>query len=201
MDTSKSLSERRLAGVLFLLGCLFGIGGVALVTKVYNDGDPFLPSYIIWERGLIAAAAVTILLGFVLLAAALRAAGERQFSWIGLSTLTLGTALTLFAEWLIVSGRVWDAQAGMEWLLLAWGFVALIFVGQAAYGVALLRATLLPRWIGWVLISWNLGWLAVVVVVFSARGPYYPVLFYIGPLLLGIVLLLRPAGAVRTVSS
>jgi hypothetical protein len=39
------------------------------------------------------------------------------------------------------------------------------------------------------------------VVVFSARGPYYPVLFYIGPLLLGIVLLLRPAGAVRTVSS
>jgi hypothetical protein len=197
MDTSLRLSERRLAGVLFLLGGLLGIGGVALGIKVYNDGDPFLPGYILWVRGLIAAAAVTILLGFVLLAAALRAAGEGRFSWIGLSALTLGTALTLFAEWLIVSGRVWDAQAGMEWLLLAWGFVALIFVGQAAYGVALLRATLLPRWIGWLLVIWNLGWLAVVVVVFSARGPYYPVLFYIGPLLLGIVLLLRPVGAVR----
>jgi hypothetical protein len=200
MDTSMRLSERLLAGALFLLGCLFGIGSVALFTDGDNDGAPFLPDNIMWARGLIAAAAVTILLGFVLLAATLRAAGERQFSWIGLSALTLGTALTLFSEWLIVSGRVWEAEAGMEWLLLAWGSVALIFVGQAAYGVALLRATLLPCWIGWVLIRWNLGWLAVVV-VFSARGPYYPVLFYLGPLLLGIVHLLRPAGAVRAVRS
>jgi len=52
MDTSMRLSERRLAGALFLLGCLFGIGGVALGTKVYNDGDPFLPGYIMasWEE-------------------------------------------------------------------------------------------------------------------------------------------------------
>jgi hypothetical protein len=200
MYPSARLSERGVAAALFLLGSLFGISGIALYTNTRYGGNEFLPDYFLWERGLIAAAAVTSLLGFALLAVALRAAGERLFSWIGLSALTLGTALTLFAEWLIVSGRIWEAQAGMEWLLLAWGFVALILVCQAAYGVALLRATLLPRWIGWSLIIWNLGWLAVVV-VFSAHGPYYPALFYIGPLLLGIVLLLRPAGAVAAVSS
>jgi hypothetical protein len=172
-----------------------------LYTDRNNGGGEVLPDSFLWERGLIAAAALTILLGFVHLAVALRAAGERLFSWIGLSALTLGTAMTLCAEWLIVSGRVGDAQVGMEWRLLTWGLVALIFVGQAAYGVALLWTTLLPRWIGWLLIILNLGWLAVLVLGLSAHGSYYPALFYPGPLLLGIVLLLHPAGAVRAVTS
>lgn len=36
-------------------------------------------------------------------------------------------------------------------------YVVLAFLGQAAIGGALLQANLLPAWIGWLIIAWNLG--------------------------------------------
>jgi hypothetical protein len=193
MNTVALLSERRLTSALLLLGCLCGLGGVGLFTNVYYGGSQFLPGYFTWERSLIAAAAVALLLSFVRLAGTLRAAGEHRFSWIGLGALALGMVLTLVVEGhTIVAGPANGTQAEPGWLpLLVWAFVVLTFAGQAAFGAALLQTKLLPRWAGWLLIIWNLGWLAVVV-IFSARDPYYPGLFYLGPLLLGL-LLLRPS--------
>jgi hypothetical protein len=188
MNTIALLSARRTSALL-LLGSLCGLAGVGLFSNLYFGGAQFLPGYLIWERSLVAAAAVALLLGFAQLAAALRAAGERRFSWIGLGTLALGTVLTLVLEGsTIVTGQENGTQAGLGWMLLIWAFVVLTFLGQAAFGAALLQTALAPRWAGWLLIIWNLGWLAVLV-VFSAGDPYYPVLFYLGPLVLGILLL------------
>jgi hypothetical protein len=185
MNTVALLSKRRLTSALLLLGCLFGLGGVGLFTNVYYGGSSFLPGYLTWERSLIAAAAVALLLGFARLAANLRATGERFFSSIGLGALALGTVLTVLFEWRAIT----TGQDELGWTPLHIGaFVALIFVGQAAYGAALLQRALLPRWVGWLLIIWNLAWLAVVA-VFSARDPYYPGLFYVCPLVLGVLLL------------
>jgi hypothetical protein len=190
MNLSIRRSERRLTSALLLLGFVCGLGGVLLFLNVFSGGSPFLPGYLAWERSLIGAAAVAISLGFGLLAASLRAAGERLFSWIGLGSLALGTALTLLVEGrTIATGQEW--QGGM--LLLIEVFVVLTFIGQAAYGVALLQTALLPHWVGWLLVIWNLAWLAVVF-AFSARDPYYPVLFYACPLVLGL-LLVRSARA------
>jgi len=192
MNTVTLLSERRLTSALLLLGCLCGLGGRGMINKINYGGSQFLPGYLIWERSLIAAAAVALLLGFVRLATALRAAGEHRFSWIGLGTLALGTVLTLVLEGsAILTGQENGTQSGLGWMLLIWAFVVLTFLGQAAFGAALLQVALLPRWAGWLLIIWNLGWL-MVVVVFSARDPYYPGLFYPCPLVLGL-LLLRPS--------
>ncbi len=183
MNTSARLSERRVTSALLLLGFLCGLGGVLMFSNRYYGGSQFLPGYVTWERGLIGAAAVAILFGFV--PAALRAAGERRFSWIGLGTLALGTVLTLLVEWrTIVTGQ--EGQGWMQLLIAA--FVVLTFLGQAAYGAAVLQTALLPHWAGWLLVIWNLAWL-VVVFAFSARDPYYPALFYLGPLVLGILLL------------
>jgi hypothetical protein len=192
MNTVALLSERRRSGALLLLGSLLGLAGIGLFTNVYYGGAQFLPSYFIWERSLIAAAAVALLLGFARLATALRAAGEHRFAWIGLGTLALGTVVTLVVEGrTIVAEQTTGAQAGPGWLLLlVWTFVVLTFIGQAAFGAALLQTTLAPHWVGWLLLIWNLGWLAVMA-VFSARDPYYPVLFYLGPLVLGLRLVLR----------
>ncbi|HEV8193989.1 MAG TPA: hypothetical protein VGP82_21285 [Ktedonobacterales bacterium] len=188
MNTAALLSARRTSALL-LLGSLCGLAGVGLFINVYYGGTQFLPGYLIWERSLVAVAAVALLLGFAQLAAALRTAGERRFSWIGLGTLGLGTVLTLVLEGsTIVTGQENGTQAGLSWMLLIWAFVVLTFLGQAAFGAALLQTALVPRWAGWLLIIWNLGWLAVIV-VFSAGDPYYPVLFYLGPLVLGILLL------------
>src|SRR5258708_28937814 len=96
------------------------------------------------------AAAAAILFGSVLLAATLRAAGERRFSWIGLGTLALGTVLTLLVEWrTIVTGQ--EGQGWMQLLIAA--FVVLTFLGQAAYGAAAVETALSPHAARWLPVS------------------------------------------------
>jgi hypothetical protein len=69
-------------------------------------------------------------------------------------------------------------------------YVLLAFLAQAAFGVSLLRTGLLPGWVGWATIVWNLAWLVVLPIV-SPRDIYYPVLHHVAPLLIGIALLVR----------
>ena len=64
----------------------------------------------------------------------------------------------------------------------------LLFLAQAAFGAALLRTGLLPGWVGWATIIWNLGWLVVLPLV-RPQDMYYPWLHYAAPILIGIVLL------------
>jgi len=59
-------------------------------------------------------------------------------------------------------------------------------LSQAAYGAALLQTGLLPGWLGWITVVWNIGWL---VVLLRAKDPYYPVLHFQLPVLAGILLL------------
>jgi hypothetical protein len=88
-------------------------------------------------------------------------------------------------EWRLVAAQGGGPRpAGV----LTWAFVVLIFAGQAAFGAALLRSALLSHWVGWLMVTWNLASLAFVT-VFSPTDPYYPVLFYMCPLVLGIILL------------
>jgi len=132
-----------------------------------------------------------ITLGFMLLSSALRAGGEHEFSWGGLGALALGTLLIVIVEaHTIFAAPVSKALAEPGWVeSLTRVSVALIFVAQAAYGVALLRTALAPQWVGWLTVLWNLGWLAVVF-LFSASNPYYPALFYLSSLVIGILFLL-----------
>jgi len=67
-------------------------------------------------------------------------------------------------------------------------FVVLAFLGQAAFGAAILRTGLLPAWVGWATILWNLAWL-VVLPIARPDNMYYPWLHYVAPLLIGIALL------------
>ena len=39
-------------------------------------------------------------------------------------------------------------------------YVTMAFVSQAAIGCALSMSELVPRWIGWATVIWNLAWLA-----------------------------------------
>src|SRR5260370_1677803 len=98
MNTPTILTERYLTSALLLLGYLFGFVGCLMYANRIFLGGRFFPGNIPWERGLIGAASVAIWFGFVLLAAALQAAGEHLFSWIGLGTLALGTSLVVVIE-------------------------------------------------------------------------------------------------------
>jgi hypothetical protein len=62
-------------------------------------------------------------------------------------------------------------------------------VGQALFGIAILRTGFLPAWVGWATVIWNLGWL-VILPIARPRDIYYPWLHFVAPLIIGIMLLL-----------
>jgi hypothetical protein len=64
----------------------------------------------------------------------------------------------------------------------------LSFLGQAAFGAAILQTGLLPAWIGWTTVIWHLGWLALML---RAGDPYYPFMHMALPVLAGIWLLAK----------
>ena len=90
---------------------------------------------------------------------------------------------------LLYTGRAifkWPAAQSQGYLFLA--VVCLAFVGQALFGASILRSGLLPGWVGWTTIVWNLAWL-VILPIARPQDVYYPWLHYVAPLIIGIALL------------
>jgi hypothetical protein len=167
-----------LSGIIFLPGGLLYTGRAILKWPTAQA-----QSYLFWERGLVMAAFITAALGLVMLDRLLEAAGDRTLSPIGLAIFLIGTVLVLAAETFSLSRQ--------EWIYAPFvGFVVLAFIGQAAFGASLLRTGLVPRWMGWVTIVWNLAWL-IILPLARPRDIYYPWLHYMAPLMIGIALLAR----------
>jgi hypothetical protein len=55
---------------------------------------------------------------------------------------------------------------------------------------SLLQSRMIPSWIGWTTLVWNIAWLVALPVV-SPTGIYFPVLHHVLPLVIGIALLTR----------
>jgi len=181
------LTARGLTGGLLLAGTAFIFIGILQFTARVFLRAPFAagPSYYQWERGLILGGFVVLALGLAGLTALLRSAGDPLLADMGLTAAVIGTVLLVGVElaWLTWAGR----PEGLMGALLRLAIV-LLFVAQAAFGAALLHTGLLPGWLGWFALLWNLAWL---VVLARADDPYYPVLHIVLPLLAGLLLLRR----------
>jgi hypothetical protein len=129
------------------------------------------------------AAILVAALGLVLLERLLEAAGDKILAPSGMVIFLIGTVLVIVAETFSIS------RQEQIYALIA-VFVVLIFLGQAAFGGSILRARLLPGWVGWVTVIWNLAWL-VILPIARPQDMYYPWLFYLAPLIIGISLLGR----------
>ena len=140
-------------------------------------------TYLIWERSLVMAAILVATLGLVLLEKLLGAAGDQILAPIGLTIFLIGAVLVLAAETLGL-----DRQEMIYAPIVV--FVILAFVGQAVFGMSILRSGFLPGWVGWATIFWNLAWL-VILPIARPQDVYYPWLHYVSPLLIGITLLLK----------
>jgi hypothetical protein len=68
--------------------------------------------------------------------------------------------------------------------------VLLLFGAEALLGAATLASRLVPAWVGWTAVVWNVAWPAVLPIVMPGDF-YYPVLHAI-PLLLISIPLIRP---------
>jgi hypothetical protein len=181
------LTPRLATGVLLLAGeLLVGAGIFMYGFRVFLHA-PFggRPGYYQWERGLIIGGYLTLALGLAALSGLLRLAGDAMLSDLGLIAYGMGAVFVTLCE------VAWLTAAGLPERLigaLLRIYVALSFVGQAALGAALLETGLLPAWVGWTTVIWNLSWMALVL---RARDPYYPFMHLELPLLAGLGFLLQ----------
>jgi hypothetical protein len=179
------LTERRIAASLLILcGMVFVVGGIlymgrAILKWTAAQSD----THLMWERGFMIAAAVINVMGFVALESLLRNAGDSIIARLALTAYLLATAVLLTAEGSFLNNHEWVYSQVVLYAVLA-------FLAQAAFGAALLRTGLVPAWLGWATILWNLSWLAFFTII---RPPdvYYPVLHHAAPLIIGIALLVK----------
>src|SRR5215469_5379837 len=200
-------TERRITGLLLLLGFLLYVAAVASMprdahgtlmvlltdartTLLVVAAQPMLTQVCI---GLFISGSIVTPLGLAMLTRLLWDAGDRTWSYLGLITELLGSvfwiiylsvAVGLFplagqdtAKTGVVPGYV--AAVGALTAPLYVIFTVLVCVTLLAYGTALLRTRVLPHWLGWVTIPYALLTL-----------PGAPIAHYLLPAVYGILLLL-----------
>jgi hypothetical protein len=67
-------------------------------------------------------------------------------------------------------------------------YVVLALLAETVFGASLAQTGLVAAWVGWATIIWNLGLLLVMLIV-RPHDIYFPVIHYVAPLAIGIVLL------------
>ena len=148
-----------------------------------RGGTPRSPALFVWERGSIMAAVVLAAIGLLLLEGIIHDTDGRILARVGSAAYFFGAVLLAAAEAMqLPEGRV-------SYPLIV-VYVILAFLGQAAIGGALLHANLLPSWIGWTTITWNLS-LLVILLVITPDDIYYPIAHHLMPFIIGIALLME----------
>jgi hypothetical protein len=183
MDKAGILSEHVVAGWLLILSFVVFLPAGLLYTGRAMLKWPAAQSmsYFYWERALVMGAIVVATLGFVVLERMLEADGDRILAPIGMALFLMAAIIVLAAESFALK------QQEYSYAPIA-VFVVLAFLGQAAFGLSILRTGLLPGWVGWATVIWNLAFL-VILPIFQPQDIYYPVLYYVAPLVIGITLL------------
>jgi hypothetical protein len=179
------ISKQVFSGWL-LITCflVFFVGGMLFTGRaIWKWPVASTPAYLSWERGFFIAAMVVLTAGLALLERRLEAAGEVLLAPAGMVIFLVGAVLILVAETFFIGHQEWNYAAVVASVILT-------FLGEAVFGAALLRAGLLPGWVGWAAILWNLGWLIILPIV-RPNDMYYPWLHYMAPLLIGIALIAR----------
>jgi hypothetical protein len=148
-----------------------------------RGGAPPTHIYFVWERSFIIAAVVLTAVGLALLEGLLENSAGRVLARVGAIAYLFGGVLVVAAEASSLSQDLNRNSSQQNWAP-AIIYVVLALVAQAAVGGALLQANLLPAWIGWATVVWNLGWLLAFLI---KRGDIYiPFVHHLMPLVIGI---------------
>jgi hypothetical protein len=177
------ISEKMITGSLLILSGVFFLPGGILFTgrAIWKWPAGKSASYLIWERSFVIASILVVVVGLDLLEGLIETAGDKILAPAGMLIFLIGAILAVFAEAYFLSKHEWLNAPIVFYVILG-------FLGQMGFGFALLQTGLLPAWIGWATVGWSLIWL-VVLPVARPRDMYFPVLYYVSPLLIGIALL------------
>lgn len=178
-------SERTIAASLLVLTFMvFEIGGILFTGRtMLNWPIENRVFHMRWERSFVILPTILTVLGLVLLADLLRAAGDTFLAQLGMTTYLFGAVLVVSAETRLIDNGEWSYSQVVT-------FVVLALLSQAAFAVALLQTGLVPAWAGWATLIWNLGYLLIILIV-RPREVYYPAIHCVAPLMIGIALLIQ----------
>jgi hypothetical protein len=183
MERKTLVPELRLTGMFLIISSVIFLVAATLYYIRFILELPMgnTPAFFLWERILVIAALLAVLLSFTQLKRVLEAAGDGILASMALVLFLAAAILAVVAETLSFPGEdiIYPPIVA---------YVVLSFLGQALFGLALLRTGLVPAWVGWVTVIWNMAVL-VFLVVSKPQDMYYPWLHYITPLLIGIALL------------
>jgi hypothetical protein len=150
-----------------------------------RGGAPPTHVYFVWERSFIIAAVVLTALGLALLESLLQNSAGGVLARVGAIAYLFGGVLVVAAEASSLNQGVHRNSSEQNWTP-ATIYVVLALLAQAAIGGSLLQAGLLPPWIGWATVVWNIGWLLAYLI---KRGHIYiPFVHHVMPLVIGIAL-------------
>jgi hypothetical protein len=148
----------------------------------YPPVDFLETAYLETERGLFIAGMVLSALGFCLLDGRRYRPGAYVFMRLGVAGYLSGSIIGVVAETLELT------SAAVYPMIVV--YVTLAFVSQAAIGCALSMSELLPRWIGWATVIWNIGCLTYLVLA-RPWDVYFPIFHLMMPVFIGAALILR----------
>ncbi|MDQ7053770.1 MAG: hypothetical protein Q9P14_13080 [candidate division KSB1 bacterium] len=152
-----------------------------LMRDSAQSGVPIVTARLIWERSFIMVAVILTAVGLMLLERVLEASH-------GAALARIGATSYFFAAIVLVTAEATYLALGTLPYPLVVVYVVLALLAQAAIGAALLHSTVLPHWIGWVALGWNLVWL-VVLPMTTPGDIYYPILHHLIPVIMGLSLL------------
>jgi hypothetical protein len=177
-------STRAATGDVLIAGFAANLAGVLmfLFRGGLKSGPPPSPSYFVWERGFLMGSVILTAIGLMLLEGYLQSTNGYVLARAGAAAYLIGAVLVVAAEAVTLK----PGSPNLYPLMAV--YVVLALLAQALVGAALLQAGLLPAWVGWVTILWNVTWL-VVLPLTSAQDMYYPILHHFMPLVIGIALL------------
>jgi hypothetical protein len=153
-----------------------------------RGGAPPSRRYLVWERSFIMAAVVLTAVGLMLLADLLAASDGAAMARAGAVAYLFGAVLVVAAEASSLGQGLHQDWSAQSWSL-AVVYVVLALLAQATIGGALLAGDVLPAWIGWATLAWNIGWLAF----YLLRGGdiYIPFVHHVMPFVIGVAVLLQ----------
>jgi hypothetical protein len=184
MTDQRFWSVNGVTGYVLIAGFVANLAGVLmfLFRGGLQGAAPPSHNYFVWERSFIMASVVLTAIGLVLLEGYLQNTNGYVLARAGATAYLFGGVFVVAAEALSLN------QGTQNLYPLIVIHVVLALLAQAVVGAALLQSGLLPAWVGWVAILWNVAFL-VVLPATSPRDMYYPILHHIAPLVIGIALL------------
>ncbi|MCZ7570173.1 MAG: hypothetical protein M5U01_16530 [Ardenticatenaceae bacterium] len=178
-----SLNVRTACAIVLIAASMFDLASNLMFTgrsvlKWFGESQIFLQ----WERGLLMAAFVLAAMGVSLLETLLGRAGGTVLPLTGATAFLVGAVVALVVEASFLSSGAHSTTP------LEVTMVVVLFVAEALLGAAIIATSLLPAWVGWTIVAWDIAFL-VVVTALSPGDIYYPALHFLPLTFIGVALL------------